>query len=81
MVESPIIVPDLGEQIARVRVVTWCKPVGARVELDEVVVGISTEKIDVDLTSPIAGTLARIDVAEGEWVSVGTVLGVVTPNA
>jgi pyruvate/2-oxoglutarate dehydrogenase complex dihydrolipoamide acyltransferase (E2) component len=80
MAEAPIVVPELGEQIARVRVSKWLVPINSRVEVDQAVVAISTEKIDVDLVAPIAGTLAMVHVPEGEVVAIGTTLGVITSS-
>jgi len=74
---APIVVPSIGEAITRVGVVTWFKQVGATVARDELVVAITTEKIDLDLAAPIAGTLSEIRVAAGEWVDVGATLGIV----
>ncbi|MFN0247700.1 MAG: biotin/lipoyl-containing protein [Kofleriaceae bacterium] len=78
MAEVPLVVPDLGEQIARVRVVEWHKQLHATVALDELVVAVSTEKIDVDLGSPTGGTLTEIRVEVGEWAAVGATLAIIS---
>ena len=81
MSDVSIVVPDLGEQIARVRVVRWFCDVGAVIEADEPVVAISTDKIDVDLTAPVTGTVVAIHAREGEWVTIGAILGAIAPQS
>ena len=60
--------------------VKWLVPLDAEVAFDELVVAISTEKIDVELGAPVAGTLSAIEVHDGEWVAIGATLGIVTPR-
>ncbi|MGE0400745.1 MAG: lipoyl domain-containing protein [Kofleriaceae bacterium] len=80
MAQAAIVVPDLGEQVMRVRVSRWLVPLNARLEADDVVVAVSTEKIDVDLVAPIAGTLTAVHVREGEFVAIGATLGEITSD-
>jgi 2-oxoglutarate dehydrogenase E2 component (dihydrolipoamide succinyltransferase) len=72
-----IAVPDLGEQISRVRVVQWLVAVGATLTADQPVVVVSTDKIDVEITAPVAGTLHAVLADAGAWVAVGAVIGLV----
>ncbi|MFL5829229.1 MAG: biotin/lipoyl-containing protein, partial [Solirubrobacteraceae bacterium] len=67
----------MGVSVAEGTVVEWRKQVGDRVERDEVVCSISTDKIDTDVESPAAGTLAEILVDVGTTVEVGAVLAVI----
>lgn len=67
----------MGESITEGTVVEWLKKPGDTVELDESLLEIGTDKVDTDVPSPGAGTLAEILVPEGETVDVGTVLAVI----
>jgi pyruvate dehydrogenase E2 component (dihydrolipoamide acetyltransferase) len=66
--------PDLGEGVAEGEVARWLVEVGQRVEEDDPLVEIATDKTTVDIPSPASGTVARILVQEGELVPVGTPL-------
>lgn len=66
--------PQLGESIAEGTVSVWLKGVGDRVERDEPILEVSTDKVDAEIPSPAAGTLAEILVPEGETVEVGTIV-------
>jgi 2-oxoglutarate dehydrogenase complex dihydrolipoamide succinyltransferase (E2) component len=69
-----IIMPQLGESITEGTIVAWRKNIGDAVEKDEIILEISTDKVDSEIPSPEAGTLAEISVKEGETVQVGTVI-------
>jgi 2-oxoglutarate dehydrogenase E2 component (dihydrolipoamide succinyltransferase) len=64
----------MGESIAEGTVSVWLKKVGDQVERDEALMEISTDKVDAEIPSPVAGVLAEIAVAEGETVEVGSVV-------
>jgi 2-oxoglutarate dehydrogenase E2 component (dihydrolipoamide succinyltransferase) len=66
--------PQMGISVAEGTIVEWRKQVGDRVEADEPVCDVSTDKVDVEIPAPAAGWLARIAVEPGETVEVGTVL-------
>lgn len=72
---TPIKMPQLGETVVEGTVSRWLKQPGDRVERQEIVLEISTDKIDTEIPAPAAGTLLQIDVAEGQTVRVGTVIG------
>src|SRR6187397_2968634 len=72
-----IVMPQMGESITEGTVSKWLKQVGERVEKDEPVLEISTDKVDAEVPSPGAGTLLEIRTAEGETVEVGTVVAVI----
>src|SRR5688500_15905529 len=74
-VEVPM--PQMGESIAEGTVSKWLKQVGDDVGRDEPLLEISTDKVDAEIPSPTAGTLAEIVVQEGATVEVGTVLAYV----
>ena len=68
-------VPALGESVAEALVGSWKKAPGDRIERDEVVVELETDKVSVEVSALEAGVLAEILVSEGETVEVGAVLG------
>ncbi len=72
-----VIMPQMGESVAEGTVVRWMKKVGERVERDEPLFEISTDKVDAEIPSPAAGTLAKILVKENETVPVNTVVAVI----
>lgn len=72
-----VIMPQMGESIAEGTVTRWLKKVGERVERDEPLFEISTDKVDAEIPSPASGMLARILVKENETVAVNTVVAVI----
>lgn len=72
---TPIKMPQLGETVVEGTVARWLKQPGDRVERQEIVLEISTDKIDTEIPAPAAGTLLQITAAEGQTVRVGTVIG------
>ena len=74
---TEIVMPQMGESITEGTVSKWLKAVGDRVEKDEALLEISTDKVDAEVPSPAAGTLLAIIVKEGETVEVGAVLATV----
>jgi 2-oxoglutarate dehydrogenase E2 component (dihydrolipoamide succinyltransferase) len=72
---SPIIVPALGESITEAIVANWLQPVGARVEVDMPLVELETDKVTVEVPSPVAGVLSRQLVEKGATVRVGEAIG------
>jgi 2-oxoglutarate dehydrogenase E2 component (dihydrolipoamide succinyltransferase) len=69
--------PQLGETVTEGTILRWAKSVGDSVAPDEVLVEISTDKVDTEVPSPVGGTIVGILVAEGETVEVGTPLVVI----
>ncbi|MGH7571359.1 MAG: dihydrolipoamide acetyltransferase family protein [Gemmatimonadota bacterium] len=69
-----VIMPQMGESIAEGTLTVWFKKEGDRVERDENLFEISTDKVDAEIPSPSSGTLGKILVQEGETVEVGTVV-------
>lgn len=70
--------PQLGESVTEGTITKWFKAVGDQIAEDEVLFEVSTDKVDSEVPSPVAGYLAEIKVPEGETVDVGTVLAVVS---
>src|SRR5438128_8658599 len=69
--------PQLGETVVEGTITRWLKNEGEDVARDEPLFEISTDKVDTEVPSPVAGTLEKIKVQEGETVSVGTELAVI----
>ena len=69
--------PELGESVTEGTVTRWLKQVGDSVEVDEPLLEVSTDKVDTEIPSPVAGTLLEIKVGEDETVEVGAALAVV----
>ena len=75
-----IIVPTLGESITEATVAKWLKNKGDKVSSDEPIVELETDKVNVEVPSPMNGILENIAVKEGETVNVGSLLGSVTES-
>ncbi len=74
---TDVIMPQMGESIAEGTVTKWMKNVGDRVERDEPLFEISTDKVDAEIPSPASGVLKEIRVAPGITVPINTVVGVI----
>jgi pyruvate dehydrogenase E2 component (dihydrolipoamide acetyltransferase) len=74
---ADVIMPQMGESIAEGTVTRWLKNVGDRVERDEPLFEISTDKVDAEIPSPAAGVLREIKVPPGTTVPINTVVGVI----
>lgn len=72
-----ITMPQLGETVTEGTILSWAKQVGDTIAVDEVLVEISTDKVDTEMPSPVAGVIKEILVQEGETVSVGTEIAVI----
>jgi len=72
-----IVVPEVGESIVEARVARWMKKVGDVVGLGEPLVELETDKVNLEVPSPVAGVLTRIDHQDGADVKIGEILGVV----
>ena len=70
-------VPALGESVTEATIARWLKKEGDPVSADEPVVELETDKVSLEVPSPAAGVLERIEVAQGATVGVGAVLGAV----
>ena len=73
-----ILVPALCESITEATVVKWLKSQGESVETDEPIVELETDKVNLEVPSPVDGILSEINVKDGQVVEVGKVLGLVT---
>src|SRR6266540_7095126 len=71
--------PEFGESITEGNITRWLKQEGDRVEVDEPLFEVSTDKVDTEVPSPVAGVLTSIKVHEDETVAVGTELAEIEP--
>src|SRR5690349_12674255 len=73
---TEVVMPQMGESIAEGTITKWLKKVGERVDRDEPLFEISTDKVDAEIPSPAAGTLTEVRFKEGDTVEVNTVVAV-----
>jgi 2-oxoglutarate dehydrogenase E2 component (dihydrolipoamide succinyltransferase) len=76
-----ITVPTLGESVTEATVSKWLKSQGDSVAADEPLVELETDKVNVEVPSPISGVLGKIAVKEGETVNVGSLLGTIDSSS
>ena len=73
-----ILVPVLGESITEATIAKWLKKEGDPVEADEAIVELETDKVNLEVPSPIDGVLSEINSKDGDTVEVGAVLGAIS---
>src|SRR5690242_16495019 len=76
-----IVVPEMGESIVDARVAKWLKNEGEAVQVGEALVELETDKVDVEVSAPKAGVLAKIAHGKGDDVKIGDVLGTIQEGA
>jgi pyruvate dehydrogenase E2 component (dihydrolipoamide acetyltransferase) len=74
---TEVVMPQMGESIFEGTITKWLKKAGDTVQKDEPLFEISTDKVDAEIPSPVAGVLSEIKVAEGATVEVNTVVAVI----
>jgi 2-oxoglutarate dehydrogenase E2 component (dihydrolipoamide succinyltransferase) len=79
-VATPVTMPQLGETVVEGTILKWLKGEGDTIERDEPLFEISTDKVDTEVPSPLAGKLEKILVQEGETVAVGTELALIAED-
>ena len=75
---TDIIMPQMGESIVEGTITKWLKKPGDKVQRDEPLFEISTDKVDAEIPAPASGTLQEIKVTEGTTVGVNTVVGTIS---
>jgi 2-oxoglutarate dehydrogenase E2 component (dihydrolipoamide succinyltransferase) len=78
---TDVVMPQMGESVAEGTIVRWIKKVGDKVDRDEPLFEISTDKVDAEIPSPAAGVLSEILAKEGDTVPVNTVVAVIGSGA
>jgi len=71
---TDVVMPKMGESIQEGKILRWLKKPGDSVERDEILLEISTDKVDTEVPSPVAGTLTELLAAEGDTVEVGAII-------
>jgi 2-oxoglutarate dehydrogenase E2 component (dihydrolipoamide succinyltransferase) len=79
--ETPVTLPALGESVTEGVITRWLKNVGDSVAADEALVEVSTDKVDTEIPSPVAGTLIAISAPADSTLAVGGVLGIIASSA
>jgi 2-oxoglutarate dehydrogenase E2 component (dihydrolipoamide succinyltransferase) len=74
---TDVLMPQMGESITEGTITKWLKQVGEKVERDEPLFEISTDKVDAEIPSPVAGTLTAIKAEAGQTVAINTVVAVI----
>ncbi len=77
MAQVELIMPKMGESIMEATILKWVKQVGDSVELDEPILEIATDKVDSEVPSPVAGTIAKILFKEDDVVEIGKVIAII----
>ncbi len=75
-----VTLPAMGESVTEGTVLEWHKAEGERIEADETLVEISTDKVDAEVPAPVSGTVVKIHFADGDTVAVGAVLAEIQPD-
>src|SRR5579872_31439 len=78
---TDVVMPQMGESIVEGTLTKWLKKPGERVERDEPLFEISTDKVDTEIPSPAAGTVSEVLVEEGKTVGINTVVGRIDEGA
>src|SRR5260370_235222 len=78
---TEVMMPQMGESITEGTITKWLKKVGDTVQRDEPIFEISTDKVDAEIPSPVAGVLSEIKVPEGSTVTINTVVAVIGGTA
>ncbi|HVL81832.1 MAG TPA: dihydrolipoamide acetyltransferase family protein [Actinomycetota bacterium] len=71
---TPVQMPQMGESVVEGTILKWLKSEGDTIEMDDMLVEVSTDKVDTEIPSPVAGVLTKILAQEGDTVEVGTVI-------
>jgi multifunctional 2-oxoglutarate metabolism enzyme len=77
---TQVTLPAMGESVTEGTVLEWRKAEGDTIEIDEILVEVSTDKVDAEVPSPVAGIVTKIHVAEGDTVAVGGALADIAPR-
>jgi 2-oxoglutarate dehydrogenase E2 component (dihydrolipoamide succinyltransferase) len=81
MAQIELIMPKMGESIMEATILAWKKKVGDRVEQDETILEIATDKVDSEVPSPVAGVISQLLYAENDVVPIGKVIALIATEA
>ena len=79
--KQDMVMPKMGESITEGTIIKWLKQVGDNIDQDEIILEISTDKVDSEIPAPVAGTLAEVVANEGDTVEVGNVIARIETDA
>jgi 2-oxoglutarate dehydrogenase E2 component (dihydrolipoamide succinyltransferase) len=77
MAQYELLLPKMGESVAEATIIKWTKQPGERIELDDTILEIATDKVDSEVPAPVAGTLVKQLYKEDEIVQVGAVIAII----
>lgn len=83
MARTEVVMPQMGESITTGTITKWCKALGDKIEIDEILLEISTDKVESEIPSPMEGVVVELLYEEGETIDVGKVIAYIDddPNA
>ncbi len=81
MTQMEVTLPKMGESISQATLLHWTKQVGDRIEIDETLVEVATDKVDTEIPSPCTGVITEIYCQPNEVITVGQLMAVITPSA
>jgi 2-oxoglutarate dehydrogenase E2 component (dihydrolipoamide succinyltransferase) len=81
MAQIELIMPKMGESIMEATILNWVKQVGDRVEMDETILEIATDKVDSEVPSPVEGVIAKILFEKDETVAIGKVIAIIETDS
>lgn len=77
MARVDVVMPQMGESITTGTITKWNKNVGDNIEIDEILLEISTDKVESEIPSPVEGRIADLIYPEGDTIDVGKVIAVI----
>ncbi len=77
MAKIDVVMPQMGESITTGTITKWNKNVGDTIEIDEILLEISTDKVESEIPSPVEGKIAELLYPEGETIDVGKVIAII----
>src|SRR5271168_1731589 len=81
MMAVEVVMPQMGESVVEGTIINWLVKEGDEVSEDQPLVAISTDKVDTEIPSPAAGTIARLVAKEGETLPIGALIAVIEPGS
>ncbi|MEX2584967.1 MAG: biotin/lipoyl-containing protein, partial [Balneolaceae bacterium] len=81
MAKVEVVMPEMGESVMEGTVIEWTKSIGDKVEADDTLLEIATDKVDTEIPSPESGVLVEILVNEGDTVEVGKPIAIIETDA
>ena len=75
-----VTLPAMGESVTEGVILEWRKQVGDVIDADDILVEVSTDKVDAEVPAPVGGTILSIHGAEGDTVAVGAILATIAPS-